>query len=112
MRSPSRKATPGSPAEDPPTGGDTYYVCQRCTACCKWPGDVCLEHDEIEPIAAFLGLAVEEFTERYTRLRANRQGLSLIDKGDSHECIMLDGADCRLQEVKSRSPLNCRVRGL
>jgi uncharacterized protein len=95
----------GHPAEDSPKCGDVYYVCQRCTACCKWPGDVCLETDEVERIAAFLQLGVAEFTERYTRLRANRTGLSLIDKGDSHECIMLDGADCRLQSVK---PRQCR----
>lgn len=95
----------GSPVEDPPTGGDTYYVCRRCTACCKWPGDVCLEDDEVESIAAFLGLPVGEFTARYTRLRANRQGLSLVDKDGTGECIMLDGADCRLQEVK---PAQCR----
>ena len=38
---------------------DVHYVCQRCTACCKWPGDVRLEEDEILPIAEFLGLADE-----------------------------------------------------
>ena len=26
-----------------------HYVCQRCTACCKWPGDVRLEEDELQP---------------------------------------------------------------
>ena len=76
-----------------------FYVCQRCTACCKWPGDVRLEEDEILPIAEFLGLAEEEFLERYTRLRTNRQGLSLIEK-PNHECIMLDGNACRIHPVK------------
>ncbi|MCU0750809.1 MAG: YkgJ family cysteine cluster protein [Akkermansiaceae bacterium] len=81
-----------------------HYVCQRCTACCKWPGDVRIEDDEISPIAAFLGLTERDFLDTYTRLRSNRQGLSLIEK-DNHECIMLDGRDCRIQRVK---PEQCR----
>jgi Fe-S-cluster containining protein len=78
---------------------DIYYACQRCTACCKWPGDVRLENEEIPRIAAFLDLSETEFLDRYTRLRTNRQGLSLIEK-ENHECIMLDGNSCRIHAVK------------
>lgn len=83
---------------------EVWFECQRCTACCRWPGDVRLEDSEIGPMAAFLGLAEEEFIERYTRLRTNRQGLSLIEK-PNHECIMLDGNDCRIHPVK---PHQCK----
>jgi len=76
-----------------------HYACQRCTACCKWPGDVRLEDDEISRIAGFLGLAEPDFIARFTRLRSNRQGLSLIEK-DNHECIMLEGDACRIHAVK------------
>ena len=76
-----------------------FYVCQRCTACCKWPGDVRIEDAEIAPIATFLELSEEQFIQRYTRLRSNRRGLSLIEK-DNHECIMLDGNACRIHPVK------------
>ncbi len=76
-----------------------HYVCQRCTACCKWPGDVRLEEDELQPIADYLGSSLKDFIATYTRLRTNRQGLSLIDK-ENHECIMLDGNSCRIHEVK------------
>ena len=75
------------------------YVCQRCTACCKWPGDVRIAEGEIAPIAAHLGITQEDFIARYTRLRTNRQGLSLIEK-PSHECIMLEGGGCRIHPVK------------
>lgn len=75
------------------------YVCQRCTACCKWPGDVRIEEHEIAAIAAYLGLGEEEFIGRFTRLRTNRQGLSLIEK-ENHECVMLDGKACRIHPVK------------
>lgn len=76
-----------------------HYVCQRCTACCKWPGDVRIEDDEIAPIARHLGMTEEEFLSTYTRLRTNRMGLSLIEK-ENHECIMLEGDACRIHPVK------------
>ncbi len=78
---------------------DTYFLCQRCTACCKWPGDVRLETEEVPRIAAFLDLTEEEFLARFTRLRTNRQGLSLLEK-ENHECIMLDGNSCVIHPVK------------
>lgn len=80
-----------------------HYVCQRCTACCKWPGDVRIESEEIGTMASFLGLNEQDFLDQYTRLRTNRQGLSLIEK-PSHECIMLDGNACRIHPVK---PAQC-----
>ncbi|MGA0845504.1 MAG: YkgJ family cysteine cluster protein [Luteolibacter sp.] len=80
-----------------------FYQCQRCTNCCKWPGDVRIEADEIEKIAEFLGLDESEFIARFTRLRSNRQGLSLIEK-ENHECVMLEGNSCRIHPVK---PAQC-----
>lgn len=80
------------------------YVCQRCAACCKWPGDVRLEEDEVAAIAKFLKLGEEEFIARFTRLRSDRMGLSLIEK-ENHECVMLDGNSCTIQAVK---PIQCR----
>ena len=84
--------------------GEIWYQCQRCTNCCKWEGDVVLEEGEVEAIADYLGMPLYEFVKEFTRLRENRMGLSLIDKPGSTECIMLDGSDCRLQEVK---PVQC-----
>jgi len=81
-----------------------HYLCQRCTACCKWPGDVRLEPDELTPIARFLGLSVQDFIQCYARLRSNRQGLSLMEK-DNHACIMLERDSCRIHPVK---PAQCR----
>jgi len=77
-----------------------HYVCQRCTACCQWAGDVYVEDEEITKIAEFLGMEEHDFVQSYTRLRANRTGLSLIDKEDSTECIMLEGGRCRIHDVK------------
>lgn len=81
-----------------------WWECGRCTACCRWPGDVWVADDEIARIAGFLGMAEDEFIQRFTRLRRDRQGLSLIEK-PGHECIMLDGNVCRIHAVK---PEQCR----
>lgn len=83
---------------------DVHYQCDRCTACCRWPGQVKVSAAEIAQIAAFLGLEEDDFIQRFTRLRAQRDGLALIDKGNG-ECGFLDGNDCHIQPVK---PEQCR----
>ena len=81
-----------------------HYECQRCTNCCRWPGFVKVSEPEIARIAEHLGIGEDDFIQRYTRLRPQRDGLALIDKGDSHECIFLEGRDCAIQAVK---PVQC-----
>ncbi|HCP05661.1 MAG TPA: hypothetical protein DIT30_00315 [Verrucomicrobiales bacterium] len=80
------------------------YLCQRCTNCCRWPGDVKVSEKEISAIASFLEMEEAEFIGTYTRLRSDRRGLSLIDQSDG-ACIFLQGQDCRIQPVK---PQQCR----
>lgn len=82
----------------------TLFHCQRCTACCRWPGDVHLNEEEIPAIASHLGLTVDEFVQRHTRLNRRRTGLSLLEEPDGR-CVWLEGIDCRLQAVK---PEQCR----
>lgn len=80
------------------------YLCQRCGNCCRWPGDVRISAAEACHIAHFLGLSEEQFIERYTRLNANRTGLSIIDKPNG-ECVFLEGKNiCLIQPVK---PIQC-----
>lgn len=85
----------------------TRYLCQRCGNCCRWPGDVRITDEEVAGIAAHLGLSEAEFTAQYTRLNANRTGLSIIDRpGGAGECVFLEGLNvCRIQAVK---PVQCR----
>ena len=64
-----------------------------------------VEGDEITKIAAFLGMEEHKFIQEFTRIRANRSGLALSDKESSTECIMLEGGECRIHEVK---PVQCR----
>ena len=81
-----------------------YYQCQRCGNCCRWQGDVRITEKETVMIADYLGMEVEDFIAEYTRLNANRTGLSIIDQDDG-ACIFLDGIDCQIQEVK---PSQCK----
>ncbi|MFV0415496.1 MAG: YkgJ family cysteine cluster protein [Chthoniobacterales bacterium] len=76
-----------------------YYQCQRCTNCCKWPGQVKLTDNDIRQISAFLGLSEQEFIDKHTRLQTSRRGLALLDKPNG-ECAFLDGRDCAIQPVK------------
>ena len=81
-----------------------FLECDRCTACCRWPGQVKLSTGEIEAIAAHLGIGEGEFIQRYARLNASRTGLALQDRPDG-ACIFLEGDNCRVQQVK---PQQCR----
>ena len=82
----------------------TFLECQRCAACCRWPGQVCLAEAEIARLAAFKGIGENEFIQQFTRLRRDRGGLALQEKPDG-ACIFLEGNDCMVQPVK---PQQCR----
>ena len=56
------------------------FSCKRCGACCRWEGAVKVEEDEVDAIAAFLNMSVEEFLEHHTRLTPDRQHLSLLEE--------------------------------
>ena len=81
-----------------------FYECERCTACCRWPGQVRLTDAEIARLAAFKQVSEHDFIQRFTRLRPDRLGLALLDKLNG-ECIFLEGDNCSVQPVK---PQQCR----
>ena len=85
-------------------GMPIFYECQRCAACCRWPGQVKISDGEISRMAEFLGRTEHEFIQEFTRLREDRRGLSLKDKPNG-ECIFLEAGQCRVQPVK---PQQCR----
>ena len=55
-------------------------------------------------MARLLGVSEWDFVQNFTRLRPQRDGLSLLDK-ENGECVFLDGGDCRVQDAK---PMQCR----
>ena len=79
---------------------DPRYLCQRCGNCCRWPGFVSLDDQEVNAIAAFLQLTPAEFIEQHTELRPSRSGLMLKSNPDG-SCIFLKGINtCTIQAVK------------
>ena len=78
-----------------------YYQCQRCTNCCRWPGLVKIELDEVPALAEFLKLSEHDFIQQYTVLRPSRSGLALVPTPGG-ECIFLKERDCMIQAVKPR----------
>lgn len=81
-----------------------FHECQRCTACCRWPGQVRMSDAEITRLAGFLGLSEHDFIQQFTRLARDRRGLALEEKPGG-ECVFLEGNECRVQPVK---PQQCR----
>ena len=81
-----------------------FYECDRCTACCRWPGQVKLTDAEITAMARFLSISEDEFIQHYTRLHTSRTGLALQDKPNG-ECVFLEGNNCRVNPIK---PQQCR----
>lgn len=81
-----------------------FHDCQRCTACCRWPGQVKLSDAEITRIAGHLRLNEDDFIQQYARLNASRTGLALKDQPGG-ECIFLKEDKCCIQPVK---PQQCR----
>ena len=69
-----------------------------------------LEADEVDAIALFLNMSVDEFLDKHTRLTPDRQHLSLLEKCNG-ECEYLtvapDGLPaCAIESVK---PRQCRA---
>jgi Fe-S-cluster containining protein len=81
-----------------------FHECQRCTACCRWSGQVRLTDAEIARLADFLKLSEHEFIQSYTRLTQDRRGLALQEQTGG-ACVFLVSNDCAVQSVK---PQQCR----
>jgi Fe-S-cluster containining protein len=81
------------------------YQCQRCGACCRWPGEVVLSEGEISAMAAQLGQDEHEFIQQRTELRRARSGLTLAQKPDG-SCTLLEGKTCIVHDSK---PAQCRA---
>ncbi|MBQ9694419.1 MAG: YkgJ family cysteine cluster protein [Kiritimatiellae bacterium] len=81
------------------------FVCQRCGACCRVPGYVRLTPEDVDALAAVLGLTVEVFIDTFTDLSPTRSGLVL--KGDPQApCRFLTEDNlCRVHRAR---PQQCR----
>ncbi|MCX7700095.1 MAG: YkgJ family cysteine cluster protein [Gemmataceae bacterium] len=81
------------------------FTCTRCGACCTGaPGFVWVNAEEVQSIAAWLGMSDEEFVAMHTT--TGPRGLSLREKPNG-DCVFWDReAGCTIYEVR---PRQCRT---
>ncbi len=83
--------------------GGLQFECTRCGHCCKRPGVVALNDDDLTRIATTLGLTQQELCDRLLRRRLGRWVLSVREGG---ACVFLGESGCMIHEDK---PLQCRA---
>ena len=89
-----------------PMNSIDQFQCKRCGLCCKWEGPVRVSEQEIDAIADFLHIPVQDFNRDHTVLAPDRRSLSLKEKEDG-SCVYYDDEEksCILQSVK---PQQCK----
>lgn len=81
------------------------FECTGCGKCCTGsPGYIWLDEDEVEAIAAYLDLTIQEFGQKYLRRVKGR--LSLLELPKSYDCVFLKGKQCQIYPVR---PTQCKT---
>lgn len=81
------------------------FECTGCGKCCTgFPGYVWVDEEEIEKLALFLNLSVNEFSLRY--LRSVEGQFSLKEEPETYACVFLEGKRCTVYENR---PKQCRT---
>ncbi len=81
------------------------FECTGCGQCCTGsPGYIWVTTQEIEQIAHFLNLTIQEFSHRYLRRVKGR--LSLLEMPKTFDCIFLKDKKCQIYSVR---PTQCRT---
>lgn len=87
------------------------FTCTQCGNCCTGStGYVWTTADERQAIAEFLGLEVNEFTERYARRVGTKYSLKEKGRRENWDCVFLINENgkrvCRIYPVR---PRQCRT---
>ncbi|RIK83123.1 MAG: hypothetical protein DCC67_06285 [Planctomycetota bacterium] len=95
----------GQPSPEPWYAGGLRFSCTGCGDCCTGaPGYVWVNQQEIDALAARLGMSVEAFEKRYVRQVGVRR--SLVER-KNYDCVFLDGnRRCTVYEDR---PRQCRT---
>lgn len=80
------------------------FKCLACGTCCRWPGPVLLDDDDIQTISKYLKVDSRCFLEKFTTLTDDRRGLTLTEQADG-SCIFLQDNRCQIYEAR---PKQCR----
>jgi len=82
------------------------FQCTQCGNCCTGaPGYVWVNKEEVEKLAAYLGMKVGQFERKYVRKVGVRKSLVEYSNGD---CVFFDG-ETRKCTVYPHRPRQCRT---
>lgn len=84
------------------------FKCTGCGKCCTGsPGAVWVTEKEAKDIADSLGLSIEDFLQKYTRILGNRRALiEKKPKNGDYDCIFLNGKQCQIYTLR---PKQCQT---
>ena len=81
------------------------FECTGCGQCCTGePGYIWISDKELEAIATYLKIPIEDFKKQYTYMVDGRR--SLLEDSKSYDCIFLEGKRCSIYSVR---PTQCRT---
>lgn len=81
------------------------FECTGCGQCCTGsPGYTWVNEEEIQSIAEFLKMTVEEFSQKYLRRVKGR--FSLLEHPKTFDCVFLKDKKCQIYSVR---PTQCRT---
>lgn len=82
------------------------FQCTGCGKCCSGgPGYVWVTRAEMEGIATFLKMSLDQFVRRYIRQRDNRYAL-IETKRQNYDCVFLQDKQCLIYPVR---PTQCKT---
>jgi len=87
-----------------------HFECRQCGACCSGPGEgyIWVTRPEVELIAEFLGMSVEQLRGKYLKRVGFRT--SIIEQPVTKDCIFLqDKADGKVCTIYPVRPNQCRT---
>ena len=81
------------------------FKCTQCGKCCTGaPGYVWVTEKEMEAMALFLKISVQEFMQKYVRRVGQRY--SLLESKKTYDCVFLKDKKCLVYGAR---PLQCRT---
>jgi Fe-S-cluster containining protein len=81
------------------------FKCTECGKCCTGaPGYVWVSQKEMEAMATFLNISLQEFMRKYTRKVGQRY--SLLESKKNYDCVFLKDRKC---QVYGARPTQCRT---
>ena len=81
------------------------FKCTGCGQCCTGaPGYVWVTEDEMESIAAYLKIPLQDFMKKYVRRVGDR--LALVERPKNFDCVFLKDKKCEIYPIR---PKQCKT---